>query len=700
MRNTPIAAFAALLTALILGAMTGLNIATAQSPADYDLDDDGLIEIEWLEQLNAIRWDLEGNGIVDDNSNAEAYSAAFPDAAEGMGCVDGCRGYELARDMDFKSAGSYASGTVNSKWTSGNGWLPIGVDESYYAVLEGNRRTIDGLYINRGGANQPQFFGLFGLLSGDVSQLGLIGVDVRIDADARDYYVGALAGTTGGNVLSSYATGNIFGSNASEAVGGLAGHNGGYITFSYSTVNVSNSGHLVGGLIGHNDGSIKSSHSSGKVSGKRGAGGLVARNSGSIISSYATGNVSGGWAAGGLVEFNDGGNIATSYATGNVSSNGLSGGLAGASRDGYIITSHATGSVTANISDTDGSSEIAAGGLVGENQSSISATYATGRISGGRSAEGSVVPASLGGLIGYNRDSGTIRYSYSTGNVVSQSEDAIIGGSVGRNDQAANISASYWLRELPVRYAGVGEGSTDGIRGLSAEQLRSPTDYTGIYAGWLIDLDNADGDYDETTDRDDFWDFGTSSDYPALKLDWDGDGTATWWESGNQHDRAVPTSTPTPSATPSLTPTPTPLPTDTPTPTSTPTITPTATQTATPTNTPIPTPSPTMTPIPTDTPVPTATATDTPVPADTPVPTLTPVPTEAPLPPTQTPKVVVIVVTATPSVDAPSGGGCNSVGVVPVGAAAANLLFIVAPLAIFGGIRLGKRRCDSNGKGY
>ena len=155
MRNTPIAAIAALSTALILGAMTGLNIATAQSPADYDLDDDGLIEIEWLEQLNAIRWDLDGNGVVDDNSNAEAYSAAFPDTAEGMGCVDGCRGYELARDMDFKSAGSYASGAVNSKWTSGNGWLPIGVDESYYAVLEGNRRTIGGLYINRGGANQP-----------------------------------------------------------------------------------------------------------------------------------------------------------------------------------------------------------------------------------------------------------------------------------------------------------------------------------------------------------------------------------------------------------------------------------------------------------------------------------------------------------------------------------------------------------------
>ena len=76
---------------------------------EYDTDDDGLIEIEWLGQLNAARWDLDGDGVVDDGGNAEAYSAAFPDATEEMGCAKGCHGYELMRDLDFKSAGSYAS---------------------------------------------------------------------------------------------------------------------------------------------------------------------------------------------------------------------------------------------------------------------------------------------------------------------------------------------------------------------------------------------------------------------------------------------------------------------------------------------------------------------------------------------------------------------------------------------------------------
>ena len=256
---------------------------------------------------------------------------------------------------------------------------------------------------------------------------------------------------------------------------------------------------------------------------------------------------------------------------------------------------------------------------------------------------------------------------------------------MGKGEQGNSIAASYWLRELPVRYAGVGEGSADGVRGLSAEQLQSPTGYAGIYADWLVDFDNVDGDFDETTGRDDFWDFGTSSDYPALKADIDGDGTATWWEGGDQHGRPAPTSTPTPTATATATPTSTPTSTATPTQTATATNTPTPTATATHTPTPTATPTSTITPTPTDTHVPTATATHTAVPTDTPVPTSTTEPTATPVPPTQTP--IIIVVTATPSGDTPSGGGCNSAGEVPSGVAAANLLLVVAPLGIIGGVR-------------
>ena len=291
---------------------------------------------------------------------------------------------------------------------------------------------------------------------------------------------------------------------------------------------------------------------------------------------------------------------------------------------------------------------------------------------------------------------GCIKTSYTTSNVrETGNEDSVpVGGFVGLNE--GEIISSYWRRDQPILYAGVGEGLTDGVRGVASSQLQQPTDYTGIYSDWLIDLDNADGDYDETTGRDDFWDFGTSSDYPALKMDIDGDGTATWWEGGRQHGRAAPTATPTLTATPTFTPTATATHTPTPTNTATPTNTPVPTETPVPTNTPIPTATPTFTPIPTATPIPTdtpiPTATHTPLPTDTPAPTATPEPTATPVPPTQTPQVVVVVVTATPEGDASTsdtsaGGGCNSVGRVSAGTAAANLLLLVAPLALVGGTR-------------
>ena len=148
-------------------------------------------------------------------------------------------------------------------------------------------------------------------------------------------------------------------------------------------------------------------------------------------------------------------------------------------------------------------------------------------------------------------------------------------------------------------------------------------------------------------------------------------------------DSILPTATPTPTATATFTPTATATHTPTPTNTATPKITPAPTQTHTPTSTATPTETPTDTPVPTETP------THTPMPTDTPAPTSTPEPTATPVPPTQTP--VIIVVTATPSADVASGGGCNSVGSVSVGAKVVNLLFMVAPLGVIGGVRWGRK---------
>ena len=689
-------AFAALLVALLVsGVMASQNIASAQVMMDYDADDDGLIEIEWLEQLDAVRWDLDGDGVVDDEGNAERFSAAFSNAAEGMGCAEGCQGYELTRDLDFKSAGSYAAGAVNERWIGGNGWLPIGINDAYVAMFEGNEWTIDNLYISRKGANQPEVIGLFGYFGsyfGSYNEEASISNVGLVNADVKGSYAGSLVGGSYGRIASSYATGSVSGD---KKIGGLVGENGGRIAFSYATSSVS--GDRVGGLVGVNVGSIASSYATGNVSvGDSGqAGGLVGINSGSITSSYAHGEVSGvtqgndivgglagsnrgsmmscyatgkvsGSGAAGLVGLN-GGDITSSYATGNVS--GLeSGGLVW-SNDGSIISSYAVGNVVG---------EFYAAGLVATNGGLITSSYATGSVSGEHDS---------GGLVGGNY--GSISSSYSIGRVSSREH---AGGFVGVNVDG-EIFASYWNIETSGQSSGVGDEDFTGVEGKTTAEFQEPTGYTGIFAEWLTDFDNSDEDYDETTGVDDVWDFGTSNQYPELKADLDNSGHASWWEFGPQHRRPQPTVTPTVIATD------TPTPTATAPATATPTITPTPTHTATPTETPVPTATATMTPTPTDTPIPTATATHTPAP------TSTPVPTETPVPPTQTPVVVVVVVTATPEADAdapqsdaPLGGGCNSVSAVPLGAGAANLMLLLVPLGVIGGVRWVRRpsKRDSN----
>ena len=119
---------------------------------DYDTDGDGLIEIKSLAQLNAIRWDLNGDGDPT-AANAAAYAAAFPGRSEAHGCPDTddtgtdpgpCLGYELAANLDFDTDGdgsTHTNGTgddgddwytTTTTTGAGAGWNPIGgADENH-----------------------------------------------------------------------------------------------------------------------------------------------------------------------------------------------------------------------------------------------------------------------------------------------------------------------------------------------------------------------------------------------------------------------------------------------------------------------------------------------------------------------------------------------------------------------------------------
>ena len=86
-----LAALSLIVFGLILAA--GAGSAQAQTAnGKYDTDGDGLIEVSNLEQLDAIRYDLDGDGSP---SDANAYAAAFPVGSGEAVCGSGCTGYEL-----------------------------------------------------------------------------------------------------------------------------------------------------------------------------------------------------------------------------------------------------------------------------------------------------------------------------------------------------------------------------------------------------------------------------------------------------------------------------------------------------------------------------------------------------------------------------------------------------------------------------
>ena len=234
-----------------------------QTGTDYDADNDGLIEISGHAQLNAMRWDLDGNGV----SLNSGYASAFPSAATGMGCPDGgdsnqvpdnCLGYELTADIDLDTAGDGVATSTDAYWNAGQGWDPIGDAEKksetpYTATFRGNGHVISNLWINASGGYSGNYgWGLFASLRGArIESLGLDGASIATNFNVGAEERGALVGRmlNGSTVVGVYAQGSMsthfVGSN-----GGLAGVcNGAQIVASYADVNVY--GHDgTGGLVG------------------------------------------------------------------------------------------------------------------------------------------------------------------------------------------------------------------------------------------------------------------------------------------------------------------------------------------------------------------------------------------------------------------------------------------------------------------
>ena len=255
---------------------------------DVDNDDDGLIELCYLEDLNAVRNVLDGT----------SYQAPGSATTTTQGCASsGCIGYELVRDLDFQDDDSYRTTANKMSWTTSTGWTPIGPD-AFSGIFEGNGKTLSNLFINRpSGSDMALFFNV--VRGGTINGIGLLDVDVS----GQDRVGGLVSQlSVGGIITHSYNTGLVQGR---HWVGGLTGISNGRITNSYSAGQIIGTGVIIGGFIGTaTAGSITNSYSTGPVNGTDSrTGGLLGGlgEFGGVTNSYSTGKVSSSVDAGGLI---------------------------------------------------------------------------------------------------------------------------------------------------------------------------------------------------------------------------------------------------------------------------------------------------------------------------------------------------------------------------------------------------------------
>jgi len=178
---------------------------------------------------------------------------------------------------------------------------------------------------------------------------------------------------------------------------------------------------------------------------------------------------------GGLVGNNEG-TVSQTYSTGSVSGNSYVGGLVGYNYwGGTVRQSYFTGSVAGT--------GYYVGGLVGWNDSTVSHSCSTGSVVGNQY---------VGGLVGGNDNDGTVTQSYSTGSVVG---NQYVGGLVGDNYNGT-VSQSYWDIETS------GQSTSAGGEGMTTAQMKQRTTFTG----WDFDC---------------VWNIVEGVDYPYLRWEKD-----------------------------------------------------------------------------------------------------------------------------------------------------------------------------------
>ncbi len=331
-------------------------------------------------------------------------------------------------------------------------YYPSTHDGVYFEnTFDGNGHVISNLSVHNDDGNT----GMFAAISSNAVIENLTLENIQVVSEGGNIETGGLAGRIFGEVRNVHVTGSV--ESDDNFVGGIVGLSwNGHISNSTSGVNVTGQAGT-GGILGSNSGGgsaeLLNSHTTehADISGSGTVGGVLGRNSdGTVadVSNYANVTGSGG-GVGGVIGSNAD-KLENAYNTGDVEAGGQSmGGIAGIN-SGTIHRAFNSGSFTAN--------DFTGGGIVGQNTSSgvLQDAYNTG--DGTTSGYG-------GGAVGWN-NGGTLNSSYSTGFTDTGFNTA---GLIGNNE--GTVNDSYWDEDSRGDGEGVGDGSTDGVEGLTEDEI-------------------------------------------------------------------------------------------------------------------------------------------------------------------------------------------------------------------------------------
>ncbi|MDI9356553.1 MAG: T9SS type A sorting domain-containing protein [Chitinophagaceae bacterium] len=387
-----------------------------------DRDKNGLIDIYYIEDLDTVRYSLDGK--------------YYGNKKKTKGCPGGnCYGYELKRNLDFTITKHYKAKTIPNRYKANTpcgsdtlcGWIPIGtnkygqlIDKTYSATFEGNYNTIRNFIIRSGttGISIPgnSYIGLFGSVKkGIMRNVSIEDAEIHVSLNANDYeeaYVGTLAGKADSSHI-AYC--NVKQGNISSSIKG----NGNLY------------GMRLGGIVGYfNNDTITHSFFSGYINGREG------------LSS----------SCGGIVGFLESAVVFRSYALGKIDFE-----MTGLSPQ-YTVQAENT----------------AVGGVVGIcSGSSLIQSFMGGTIR--RDGNSSALPGRYGGLIGETRNNNTIIQCSSLGllTTVSQVEISTAGGLIGANKSGTTTVIGSFNTKKLISNCNVKDKNVGGIAGFIAEGFLS-----------------------------------------------------------------------------------------------------------------------------------------------------------------------------------------------------------------------------------